>query len=100
MAGRGSIWIRACPGSCPQHGQQHLEPLPGLYCMRNISRHYHHLAGRCVHFLAADAEFGLSVQYLYHGIKRGRMLAKPLAGIKGEQGDGACLVLDKGAADH
>ena len=30
--------------------------------MQNISRHYYHLAGRCVHLLAADGEFCLLVR--------------------------------------
>ena len=42
--------------------------------MRYIRWHYYHLAGSCIYVLAADSEFGLPIQYLYHCIKGSRRL--------------------------
>ena len=66
--------------------------------MGAIRGHDDHLPGGDPVDLAVDGNVGDAVHDLDKGIIGGRVLAEPLAFVKGEQGDGADLFVDESAA--
>lgn len=63
-------------------------------------RHDRYRSARGDDLLTADRQMRFSLQDLDHGVKRGCMLAQGLALVKGKQGQGPGLLIQKRLADN
>ena len=68
--------------------------------MRHAGGHNHQFAGPGFDRLTGNDKLSFAIQYLAHGIIRGCMLAKPLAGFEGKERQWPDFLVNYRLADH
>src|SRR6185369_1089249 len=84
---------------CPYHDQHHLELFYRFKGMGYVRGHDYELSCRYPVVFSIDCDLCSTVYNLHKSVKWGCMLAKPLSGIKREEGDRADFPVDKGSTD-